>query len=139
MEGLRNVSPILEVHDVTSAHGLTVCLALLALSNLGRRGYLAFWSSVIARHILSLPARRATSIKSISDETYILPDDVILALKDMDVLETKKRADSTAIVNQARVRKWISTHRVDLEPIVDPRCFLARSIKSASSVKSGAQ
>ena len=100
----------------------TICYK--ALSDLGRRGYLSFWSATVARYMLASPARKTSTVKSISDETYILPDDIIAALKEMNVLNGKKRADGTAIVNKAKVREWAKVNGVDLEPVVDSDGFL---------------
>lgn len=44
----------------------------------------------------------------------MLPDDVIAALKDMGVLEAKKKADGTMVVNKARLREWAKANHVDV-------------------------
>ena len=66
-----------------------MCLfSATALSELGRRAYLAFWSATLARYITAnIPNDRRITVKEISEGTYILPDDVIATLKDMNVLE----------------------------------------------------
>ncbi len=85
------------------------------LSDLGRRGYLRFWSARVARAILSAPVKRVITLKSISEDTYMLPDDVIAALKEMGVLNAKKKADGTAVVNKAKVREWAKVNHVDVD------------------------
>jgi hypothetical protein len=45
----------------------------------------------------------------------MLPDDVIAALKEMGVLNAKKKADRTAVVNKAKVREWAKVNHVDVD------------------------
>ena len=85
------------------------------LSELGKRGYLRFWSARVARSILAAPARKVITIKRISEDTFMLPDDVIAALKEMDVLNAKKKADGTAVVNKVKVKEWAKLHGVDVD------------------------
>ena len=113
----------------------------LALSTLGKRGYLSFWSATIARYILSYPAKRRISVQNISEDTFILPADVVAALKDMDVLspappgrtsalsslsssQHAKDASGSSVVNKARVREWAATNRVDSMPVVSSEDFV---------------
>jgi hypothetical protein len=93
------------------------------LSDLGRRGYLSFWSSTIAQHILTLPTRKTTSIKNISESLFILPEDVLYALKEMNVLNPHKKSDGTAVTTKAIIREWIRSNNIDLTPVVDPDAF----------------
>ncbi|KAI9752399.1 MAG: hypothetical protein M1815_000532 [Lichina confinis] len=111
------------------------------LSTLGKRGYLSFWSATIARYILSYPAKRRISVQNISEDTFILPADVVAALKDMDVLspappgrtsalsslpssQHAKDASGSSVVNKARVREWAATNRVDSMPVVSSEDFV---------------
>ncbi|KAI9815151.1 MAG: hypothetical protein M1832_005553 [Thelocarpon impressellum] len=94
------------------------------LSDLGRRGYLSFWSSTIARFILAAPARKPFTIKDVSEDTFILADDVIAALKEMNVLNPRQRAGGAMGVNKVKVREWARGNGVDLAPVVDAEGFL---------------
>ncbi|KAI9875542.1 MAG: hypothetical protein M1830_008356 [Pleopsidium flavum] len=85
------------------------------LSDLGRRGYLRFWSVRVVRAILSAPAKKVITVNRISEDTFMLPDDVIAALKEMAVLNAKKKADGTAVVNKAKVREWANVNNVDVD------------------------
>jgi hypothetical protein len=91
----------------------------------------------VARYILALPIRKTVSIKDISENTFILPEDVVAALKEMDVVGHKKQRDGTAVVNKAKVREWVSAQRLNMEPVVDPGSFLEPAISCRSSVTSG--
>ena len=77
------------------------------------------------------------SIKEISENTFILPEDVIAALKEMDAVNIKKQRDGTAVVNKAKLQEWVLRHRVNPEPVIDPGSFLDDQVSSRSSIKSG--
>ena len=96
----------------------------LALSDLGRTGYLSFWSTTIARTILAAPARKSLTIKQISEKTFILQDDIIAALKAMDVFDSKKHNDGTLVINKSRVREWATVNRLSLQSPVDSKAFI---------------
>ncbi|KAK7727434.1 SAS complex subunit [Botryosphaeria dothidea] len=97
------------------------------LSELGRRGYMAYWSATIARYILSVPMKRNVTLRGISDATYILLEDIIATLKEMKVLEhrpnTNKKNNSSSeeipVLNKAKVRRWALENGVGLMPPVD--------------------
>ena len=93
------------------------------LSELGRRAYVHFWAGAIARHVLAIPAKRTVTIKTISDETYITPEDIITTLKEMQVLEHRKKAGAKAFMNKLKVKAWADAHRVDLQDPVDWDAF----------------
>ena len=96
------------------------------LSELGRRGYLRFWAARVARSILAAPTKKVVTVKWISEDAFMLPDDVIAALKEMNVLNAKKKADGTAVVNKAKVREWAKVNGVDVEltPFVNADGFM---------------
>ncbi|KAI9843569.1 MAG: hypothetical protein M1837_006245 [Sclerophora amabilis] len=103
-------------------------LLRVALSDLGKRGYTSFWCTTVARYILSSPLRKTITVKSISENTFVLPDDIIAALKEMSVLNPKKRAADTAVVNKAKVKEWAQSNGVDVAPVVDPAGFFEESM-----------
>ncbi|KAI9889372.1 MAG: hypothetical protein M1814_005541 [Vezdaea aestivalis] len=103
------------------------------LSKLGRRSYMSFWSIQVARAILLAPLRKTLTIRSISKQTYILPEDVAAALQEMDVLRPqtgagsgagRRRNDGALHVSKARVRAWVEQHEVQLGSVVDPNAFV---------------
>ncbi|KAF2101458.1 histone acetyltransferase, MYST family [Rhizodiscina lignyota] len=93
------------------------------LSEPGRKGYERFWSATIARYLVSRPCKKPVTVKDISDETYIVPEDVIATLKDMGVLERKKRGSAEAVVNKVLVKRWMEANGVSLKPPVDLDAF----------------
>ena len=97
-----------------------------ALSSLGRRAYLSFWSARIARFILSCPSRKPVTIKSISEGTFILPDDVIVALKEMEILKLKTRLNGVMTIDKSKVREWAKLNKVDTTAIAAGEGFVDR-------------
>jgi hypothetical protein len=94
------------------------------LSAKGLKGYLAYWCREVARFIVEAPAKKTVSVKSISDATWIMPEDVVMALKEMGCAEGRKTASGSLVVNKARVREWAQEHKVLLAPVVDVEAFV---------------
>ncbi|KAI9827094.1 MAG: hypothetical protein M1826_006458 [Phylliscum demangeonii] len=99
------------------------------LSGPGRRAYLSFWAGAVARFVLSRPAGRSTTtVRAISDHTFIQPEDVIAALKEMAVVQRKPAAAGkqrrAVRVDKSAVRDWARAHRVALTPVVDPAALV---------------
>ncbi|KAJ9626304.1 SAS complex subunit [Taxawa tesnikishii (nom. ined.)] len=94
------------------------------LSTLGRKAYLAYWSAAISRCILAAPAKRSLTIRDIVRETWILPEDVVAALKEMAVFEADKDANGAVLVNKARVKVWAEANGVSAAALVDSAAFV---------------
>ena len=88
------------------------------LSELGRIGYLKFWEARVANAVLGMKKKSRSSVQEIADACWMLPEDVMATLKEMDILETKKRKDGSVVINKARVQDWVRTTRLDLTPPV---------------------
>jgi GNAT superfamily N-acetyltransferase len=99
------------------------------LSALGRKGYIAFWCGEVARYILNAPLKRTVTVKEISDETWILQEDVVAALKEMDVVEKRKTASGNVVVNKAKVRTWAEKNGVSSVPLVDVDAFVVEEVE----------
>ena len=96
----------------------------LALSNLGRKAYLAYWSTAVARSVLSSTAKQI-SVRQLVDDTWILPEDVIAALKEMDVVEEHHHAKHHRVtVDRARLKTWIRENQATIEPLVTSDGFV---------------
>ncbi|KAH0565324.1 hypothetical protein GP486_001285 [Trichoglossum hirsutum] len=68
--------------------------------------------------------KKTFTVNSISESTYLLPEDIVTALKEMNVLNPKKRADGTVLASKAKVREWATANNVDLTPVVDPSALV---------------
>ena len=75
---------------------------------------------------MAAPAKKTITVKKISDDTYILPDDIITTLKEMGILEQRKKGNTKTVINKANVRAWAQGHRVSLLSPVDMEAFRIR-------------
>jgi hypothetical protein len=73
---------------------------------------------------LSAPAKKTLTVMDLRNETYIVPEDIITTLQDMDVLEHRKRGGAEAVVNKAAVRRWMELNKVGMQGPVDPEGFI---------------
>lgn len=94
------------------------------LSLKGRLAYLAYWQAEVCRYVLGGAGKRTVSVKTISEATWILPEDVVAAVREMDVVEGRKTASGSVVVGKSRVRQWAERHKVRLEPVVDVYAFV---------------
>lgn len=94
------------------------------LSELGRIGYLKFWQARIANSILGLKVKTTLSVEDIAEACWMLAEDVVSTLKEMDVLGTRKKNDRTLVISKARVREWVKLNKLDLRPPVDDEGFV---------------
>lgn len=106
---------------------------ITALSDLGRLAYVHYWSQTLARTLLSCPSKKTLTVHDLGQKTFIVPDDIIATLQDMDVLEHKKRGGAEAVINKAKVRAWVDKHKVNLRSPVDPDAFVLRERSRSES------
>jgi len=86
--------------------------SILVLSDLGRKAYTHYWSTTLARTILSSPSKRPLTVSNLVESTYIVPEDIVATLQAMDVLETRQKK---TVINKARVRAWAEKWGVELK------------------------
>jgi hypothetical protein len=103
------------------------------ISDLGRRGYLMFWSSEIARYILSLKdtdrkkGKGMVTLDQISKDTWICADDCLAALRDMGVAVSAGRGKGEVQrvrVDKENIRQWAKENGVGLGAVTDSAGFL---------------
>jgi GNAT superfamily N-acetyltransferase len=94
------------------------------LSALGRKGYISFWCAEVYRYLLSTSNKKTITVKDISEETYIMQEDIVAALKEMDVLEKRRTASGSIVANKTRLRAWAEKHGVGTAPLVDVDAFV---------------
>ncbi|KAL7272727.1 SAS complex subunit [Rhizina undulata] len=93
------------------------------LSDLGHKGYMKYWTSVIADTILKTRSKATISVKELSDITFIHPEDVLAALHHMDALT--KAEDGSEAISKDKIREWSQIHRINSEPIIDVSSVIA--------------
>ena len=93
------------------------------LSELGRRGYVKFWEARVASAILSMRNKTSMTVEEVSQHCWMSVDDVITALKEMGLLEPRKKG-AALLISKSRVTEWAAVNNVDLVPPVDVGCFV---------------
>lgn len=53
-----------------------------------------------------------------------MPEDVITALKEMDIIRPKELAKGRIVVRKSKVREWARSNRVGMASPVDPEAFV---------------
>ncbi|KAF8250217.1 hypothetical protein K440DRAFT_619699 [Wilcoxina mikolae CBS 423.85] len=94
------------------------------LSDLGHKGYIAYWSSCIAQTIMQT-GQDAISVNELSKATYIQQDDIKLALDSMGVLVPDAQGGAAHI----RMDKW-KRGMVDEAYTINPENLVMRSVKA---------
>ncbi|MCJ1253981.1 hypothetical protein MMC24_001795 [Lignoscripta atroalba] len=107
------------------------------LSELGRRGYLRFWEARVARAILGMKAKSSMTVAEVAQGCWMLVDDVVVVLKEMEVLAVRTKGDGSVVVSKARVREWAEANDVDLTPPVDEECFVVDEWLPQMEVEAG--
>jgi GNAT superfamily N-acetyltransferase len=93
------------------------------LSELGRRGYLRFWQARVARELLDFKGKGTVTVEELAARCWMLAEDVMVALKEMGILEVRKKSDVVGVCKSG-VREWVGAKHVDMAPPVDRGCFL---------------
>jgi hypothetical protein len=87
----------------------------IALSKLGEKGYLAYWSSVIAQTLLK-NKERSLSVNELSEMTFIHRDDCLITLKSMGVLLQDKQENDCHI----NIYRWLGdANKVDRRYLIN--------------------
>ncbi|KAK5115731.1 hypothetical protein LTR62_000820 [Meristemomyces frigidus] len=107
------------------------------LSQLGRKGYLNYWCGEVSRCLMKAPLKRTMTVKEISEATYIQLEDVVAALKEMDVLEQRKTGGGSIVVDKSKLRAWIERFEVEREALVDKDAFVENSEDEEESEEDG--
>ncbi len=123
------------------------------ISDLGKKGYKRFWAGEIARWFITLPpcgdgSETTTNIEECSKATWIAPDDCLVALREMGLVEDfgmgppKNRAPTPedqgdeeepreevkdvrrVRISRPTVMEWINANGLDLERPCEPAGFV---------------
>jgi hypothetical protein len=102
------------------------------LSELGSKGYIKFWEARIANAILGMKVRSTMTVEELATRCWMLPEDAIVALKDMALLERSKKADGGHSVSKARVKEWFAKSRIDLTSPISAEGFIEDAMPQGS-------
>lgn len=105
------------------------------ISDLGKKGYLQYWTREIARFLLAVKLKEKDvhkgmiiSLDEVSKATWIALDDCVFALREMGVITTLQNKGSVGgvkvRVDKEAIRKWAEQKSITLEPIIASNGFL---------------
>jgi hypothetical protein len=95
-----------------------------ALSSLGRKAYLAYWSASICRSILSNPSNRSWTVDQIVQQTWIAPEDVVMTLGETAMIEPNKLPDGSVVLVRGKIETWVRAHETAAAtPAIDRTAF----------------
>ena len=105
------------------------------LSELGKKGYYKFWQARLARNILGMKTKtkKTLSIEAVAAQCWLSTEDAMEALRDMDVIESRKRKDGGLVISKARIKEWVQSHDIDLRPPVDEKDFIEDNIRNGTT------
>ncbi|KAL3419644.1 histone acetyltransferase [Phlyctema vagabunda] len=104
------------------------------ISDLGRKGYRRYWATEIARWLLEVKetdrkkGRGMIDVERVSKETWILPDDCLTVLREMDVVEKAGRGKGTVErvrLDKVKLREWVLKNNLSLDRPVNKDGFVA--------------
>jgi GNAT superfamily N-acetyltransferase len=103
------------------------------ISDLGMKGYKRYWGAEIARWLLEVKesdkkkSRGMVDVLACSKETWIAPEDCLMILREMGVMEKAGRGKGTVErvrVDKVKVREWVEKMDIGLEKVVFEEGFV---------------
>ena len=105
---------------------------------MAKQSYQSYWSREIARAVLQSKVNKRVTIQEISEDTYILPEDIVSTLLQMGVLGTT-RMDGSKVVAKDAVRDWLRMSKIDARlPIAEDGWLSPEEIMESKRVRSRA-
>jgi hypothetical protein len=102
------------------------------ISEMGRVGYVRFWSAEVARWILEQEFEEGmhemeVSVENIAKGTWICAEDVLCALRAMDVAVPVGRTEDgkeRVLIDKMKAKEWAERTRTSLIPVLDPNGWI---------------
>ena len=94
----------------------------LALSKMAELSYQSYWSRAIAKCILAKRGKESLTVMDLSNETFIMPEDIINTLLWMNVLGSKQKDE--IMLNKISIRNWMQRTSTDLRSVLDDDGFV---------------
>lgn len=117
------------------------------ISELGMKGYKRYWGAEIARWLLEVresdkkKSRGMVDVLMCSQETWISPEDCLMVLREMGVVEKAGRGKGTVErvrIDKGAVRKWVERMGLSLDRVVYEEGFVeGYAMKDIEGVESG--
>jgi histone acetyltransferase MYST1 len=94
------------------------------LSDLGYAGYISYWSRELAIVFTKTPFKYKShtfTLDSLQEMTGFRADDILTALKNMNVIEAQRKRDGAFVISVEAAQNWAKNHKVDNTPLIDSK------------------
>jgi histone acetyltransferase MYST1 len=94
------------------------------LSDLGYAGYISFWSRELAIIFTTSSFKYKShtfTLEALQDLTGFRSDDILTALKNMGLIEARRKRDGAFVISVEAAARWTKTHKIDIKPLIDPK------------------
>lgn len=109
------------------------CLIKVALSKPGKRSYERYWARAVAQYVLGRRNKDRVTVNMLSQETFILQEDILNVLSQMGALGAKR--GSNFLLRKRAIREWLVKANLDVKPPIDPDKFCLPPSSCASEVE----
>lgn len=94
------------------------------LSDLGYAGYISYWSRELAILFTTTSFKYKShtfTLEALQELTGFRSDDILIALKSMNVIEAQRRRDGAFVISVRSAEQWVKSHKVSPEPLIDSK------------------
>ena len=95
------------------------------LSDLGYAGYISYWSRELAILFTTTPFKYKShtfTLETLQELTGFRSDDILIALKDMNIVEAQRKRDGAFVVSLQAAERWLKHHKIVTTPLIDSKC-----------------
>jgi len=96
------------------------------LSDLGYASYITFWSRELARLFTTTSFKYKShtfTLEGLQEMTGFRADDILIALKNMGLIEAQRKRDGAFVISLDAAREWANKHKIDKQPLIDTKCI----------------
>lgn len=94
------------------------------LSDLGYASYISFWSRELAIIFTATSFKYKShtfTLEALQEMTGFRADDILIALKNMNVIEAQRKRDGAFVISVEAASQWAKNHNIDPQPLIDPK------------------
>ena len=94
------------------------------LSDLGYAGYISYWSRELAIIFTTTSFKYKShtfTLESLQEATGFRADDILTALKNMNLIEAQRKRDGAFVISLEAAMKWAKTHKLNSNPLIDSK------------------
>lgn len=82
-----------------------------------------------------MATKKRITVDDISEATFILPEDIIATLKDMNIVERKADGKKAAFIDKSAIISWMSNNKIDMRGPVNEDAFMNSFEQSSNAIE----